>query len=180
MHRLGKNSSFLRVYFSKKDYLLTLVYLLSSCKNPLLYRLGSWFLFKPKWPLFSMVIISPALTPIAFLESIKVKSKKIARQIVTLNENYSGTEQCCRYHAGNSSTHRTINYHVPWVIRPPVNLLRMLINTLPSKGLIFTSIKWNTHSRGLHARNNRLFTRDLSIDYRRVKFVFPRRCKFVK
>lgn len=140
----------------------------------------SWFLFKPKWPLFSMVIISPALTPIAFLESIKVKSKKIARQIVTLNENYSGTEQCCRYHAGNSSTHRTINYHVPWVIRPPVNLLRMLINTLPSKGLIFTSIKWNTHSRGLHARNNRLFTRDLSIDYRRVKFVFPRRCKFVK
>lgn len=148
-----------------------------SCKNPLLHRLRSWFLFKAKWPLFSTVIISPALTPITFLESVKVKSKKIAGQIIT--SYYSGTEQCCRYHAGNSSTHQTINYHVPWVIRPPVNLLRMLINTLPSKGLIFTSIKWNTHSRGLHARNNRLFTRDLSIDYRRMKFVFPRRWKFV-
>lgn len=110
----GKKSSFLRVYFFKKDYLPTHSFT-TSCKNPLLHRLRSWFLFKPKWPLLSTVIISPALTPITFLESIKVSKIEENRRTNYYTEREllgHGTMLSLPCH-GNSSTHRTINYHVP-------------------------------------------------------------------
>ena len=118
-----------------------------------------------------MVIVSwlPVLRRSRFSKVYQREPKKIAGQIIALNENYLATEHPCRDQASNSSTHRTINYHVPWVIRPPVNLLRMLINTSPSKRLIFASMKWNNHFSGLYACNSWLFTYDLLINYRLLK-----------
>lgn len=118
-----------------------------------------------------MVIVTwlPVLRRSRFCKVYQREPKKIAGQIIALNENYPATEHPCRDQASNSSTHRTINYHVPWVIRPPVNLLRMLINASPSKRLIFASMKWNNHLSGLYACNSWLFTHDSLINYRLSK-----------